>query len=107
MIVNFYDLEEQPVYYTVTAEKCAFFQHKDINTEVGFLPVSTIYEIVDFIYDDDDMDWVKIQMVDGEYFAILTPEKCTIEEMPVIKEEKQTSGIIKQIKSMFKKIFKK
>ena len=108
MIVNFYDIEEQPVYYTVTAAECAFFQQADINTEVGFLPVGTIYEIVDFIDTvDDDMDWVKIKMFDGEYFAIITPDKCTIEEVPIIKEEKQKDGIVKKIKTMFKKIFNK
>lgn len=105
MIVNFYDIEEQPVYYTVFAEECAFFQQADIDTVVGFLPVGTIYEIVDFIDTvEDDNDWVKIQMVDGEYFAIITTDKCTIEEAPVVKVKSQKDGFIK---NLFRKIFQK
>ena len=108
MIVNFYDVEDQPVYYTVLAEECAFFNEVDETTMVGFLPVGTIYEITDFIVDvDTDIDWAKIKMVDGEYFAIMTPEKCTIEELPTIQEIKQKDGIIKKIKAILQKIFKK
>lgn len=108
MIVNFYDVEDQPVYYTVTAEECAFFQQADIDTAVGFLPVGTIYEIVDFIdTTNSDLDWVKIKMYDGEYYAVLLPEKCTIEEVPVIKMAQKKDGFIKKVINKIKFICKR
>ena len=87
MIINFYNVEDQPVYYTVLAEDCDFFQQADINTAIGTLPVGTIYEIIDFLdVTTDEMYWAKIKMTDGECFVVITPDKCTIEEIPTIKE---------------------
>lgn len=107
MVVNFYDVEDQPVYYTVLAEECAFFNETDVTTVVGFLPVGTIYEIVDFIDTIEDMDWVKIKMYDGEYYAVVLPEKCTIEEVPIVKEKQNKDNFIKKIVNKIKSIFKK
>lgn len=108
MNINFYDIENHPLYYSVTAEECACFTQADVNTEVGFLPVHTIYEIVDFIDDENDnLNWVKIKKYDDEYYALVLPDKCVIKELPVVKEEHKQGNFIKNIISKIKSIFTK
>ena len=105
MNINFYDVENQQMYYTVINKECAFFNELDMMTMVGYLPVSTIYEIVEFFdIADDGAHWVKIKMHDGEYYALITPEKCVVAELMETKHKDSfVNKIIKKIKSIFKK----
>ena len=98
MIINFYDVEEQPIYCTVIATECAFFKQVDINTQVGILPIGATYEIIDFMdITEDELSWAKIKVQDSEYYVILTADKYIIDEAPVVETEAQKDGIIKSI----------
>lgn len=107
MIMNFYDVESTPMFYTVIGEKCAFYNETDVSTMVGYLPVHTIYEVVEFFgIEINGMHWAKIKMHDGEYYAVISQDKCVIEVAPTSQKDNFITRFINKIKSIFKNIKK-
>ena len=65
--------------YRVIAKNCEFFNEADVNTPVGYLPYETVYEITrKSVVKIGGYDWVKIKMVDGEYYAVILSNRCDV-----------------------------
>ena len=65
--------------YKVISKNCEFFTEANVNTPVGYLSNGTVYEITQKSTEKiGGFDWVKIKMVDGEYYAVILDGRCVI-----------------------------
>lgn len=80
--------------YEVIAKNCEFFSEADVNYPVGYLPYDTVYEITrKSVVKINGFDWVKIKMVDGEYYAVILSNRCNI--IDVIENKQQQIDALK------------